>query len=258
MLCWSFRRWRSNRDGFTLIELLVVIAIIVILAGLLMPVLAEARNRARLAACLSNMKQIGAAMLQYAQDHDDRYPVCKDHLGYYDNHSIGGKQGVLITLPSGAVIGCIVPPEQRPLNRYTKSLTIWKCPREKVQRDPLGDGSHPDYEVEGTSYVANGVWYWNGVWSPSIYGRPLSKVKYPAATIVLGERGIQDFYNNHPGRGYRNHDIRQPRCAVAFADGHAEYILMTYGCWEGSQKGKPVSQAKWIMGSPDWCSAWNN
>ena len=61
------------RKGFTLIELLVVIAIIAILAAILFPVFAKAREKARQSSCLSNMKQIGLAMLQYAQDYDERW-----------------------------------------------------------------------------------------------------------------------------------------------------------------------------------------
>src|SRR5439155_3215087 len=60
-----------RRTGFTLIELLVVIAIIAILAAILFPVFAQARSKARQAACLSNAKQIGLACRMYAQDYDE-------------------------------------------------------------------------------------------------------------------------------------------------------------------------------------------
>ena len=61
-------------SGFTLVELLVVIAIIAILAAILFPVFAQAREKARQTACLSNMKQIGTALAMYAQDYDEQYP----------------------------------------------------------------------------------------------------------------------------------------------------------------------------------------
>src|SRR5947208_14150442 len=64
---------RSRRgSGFTLIELLVVIAIIAVLAAILFPVFAQARDKARSAACLSNMMQIGKALMIYAQDYDEK------------------------------------------------------------------------------------------------------------------------------------------------------------------------------------------
>ena len=70
-----------KRDGFTLIELLVVIAIITILAAILFPVFSRARENARRASCLSNAKQMGLAMLQYAQDNDEKFPIVAFYFG---------------------------------------------------------------------------------------------------------------------------------------------------------------------------------
>ncbi len=75
---------RCHNQGFTLIELLVVIAIIAILAAILFPVFAQAREKARATSCLSNAKQIGLGIMMYVQDYDEIYPRsqwCDNNLG---------------------------------------------------------------------------------------------------------------------------------------------------------------------------------
>ena len=64
----------QRRHGFTLIELLVVIAIIAVLAAILFPVFAQAREQARQTTCLSNLKQLGTGLTMYAQDYDETLP----------------------------------------------------------------------------------------------------------------------------------------------------------------------------------------
>ncbi len=99
----------SLRKGFTLIELLVVIAIIAILAAILFPVFAQAREKARQTSCLSNEKQIGLAILQYTQDYDEIYPAGVFVTAYNPN------------TPSGlGWAGQCAP--------YIKSGAIFKCP----------------------------------------------------------------------------------------------------------------------------------
>ena len=87
-------RMRAQR-GFTLIELLVVIAIIAILAAILFPVFAKARENARKSTCQSNLKQMALGVLQYAQDYDEMVP------GAYGN----SKRNTGGTLPAGPVSG---------------------------------------------------------------------------------------------------------------------------------------------------------
>src|SRR6266849_10941134 len=81
------RKIMRNR-GFTLIELLVVIAIIAMLAAILYPVFAQAREKARQGVCLSNEKQIGTAIMMYAQDYGEMYPIYdyypKEDVYWYD------------------------------------------------------------------------------------------------------------------------------------------------------------------------------
>jgi len=79
---------RRTLRAFTLIELLVVIAIIAILAAILFPVFAQAREKARQASCLSNLKQLGTAVMLYVQDYDESYPLYStypsEQLHWYD------------------------------------------------------------------------------------------------------------------------------------------------------------------------------
>jgi len=75
----------SRRAGFTLIELLVVIAIIAILAAILFPVFARAREKARQSSCLSNVKQLMLAIMQYVQDYDEKMPTCWTGASTYEH-----------------------------------------------------------------------------------------------------------------------------------------------------------------------------
>lgn len=109
---------RSN--GFTLIELLVVIAIISILASILFPVFARARENARRTSCLSNLKQIGLAMMQYTQDKDERMTP-----GFVTM----GATGAYI-LPNGQPSGSTAMLWYHMLYPYMKNIQVMNCPNE--------------------------------------------------------------------------------------------------------------------------------
>ncbi|MBC7529297.1 MAG: DUF1559 domain-containing protein [Chthonomonadaceae bacterium] len=124
--------------GFTLIELLVVIAIIAILAAILFPVFAQAREKARQTSCLSNTKQLGLGIMMYVQDYDETWPRNDDCVN-------GGTKAVE-GAPATA-IGCSGPYGDR-VNHYkwwywtypyVKNAQINVCPsRTRVESDPSG------------------------------------------------------------------------------------------------------------------------
>ncbi|MES2459287.1 MAG: DUF1559 domain-containing protein [Armatimonadota bacterium] len=118
------RRHRSN--GFTLIELLVVIAIIAILAAILFPVFAQAREKARQTSCLSNLKQIGTAVLMYSQDADEMYPPYSSSYpsGFAFSNTAYWYFGLVMQSDSAAKL----VPSAGLVQSYLKSGPVQSCP----------------------------------------------------------------------------------------------------------------------------------
>lgn len=122
---------RSRSAAFTLIELLVVMAIIAILAAILFPVFAQAREKARQTACLSNMKQIGLAVMMYTQDYDDS--IVPQHT------STCAAPGY--TLPNGSIRPGVLLWNHL-LAPYVKNYDVFNCPSYR-RADEIG---HADLE----------------------------------------------------------------------------------------------------------------
>ncbi|RYF51126.1 MAG: DUF1559 domain-containing protein, partial [Cytophagaceae bacterium] len=120
-----------HKSAFTLIELLVVIAIIAILAAILFPVFAQARDKARQASCMSNQKQFGIAFLSYASDYDDTYPLAfgKTGLGWMFNYNLRVPFDWDPANPPGSdrAEGARVA-WANSLQTYIKSWDVYKCP----------------------------------------------------------------------------------------------------------------------------------
>jgi len=155
----------KRAKGFTLIELLVVIAIIAILAAILFPVFARARENARRTSCLSNLKQIGLGWMQYVQDYDEKLP------GY----GAGGS-----TQYPGGIFEVMQP--------YLKSVQIFQCPSDSTGPRPAGAISPSGY----SDYVVNLWLAYNG----SHGAGSLAAIDSPSLVVLFND------YSSQTGRGW--------------------------------------------------------
>jgi prepilin-type N-terminal cleavage/methylation domain-containing protein/prepilin-type processing-associated H-X9-DG protein len=159
----------GKQRAFTLIELLVVIAIIAILASILFPVFARARENARRASCASNMKQIGLAVMQYTQDYDEKYPV---QLQSNPTSNVS---------PFTTATGVNVSNWALEIYPYSKSWKILTCPSaipSTSTAPPTGNDSN--------SYLGNGVIFRH----PTSGGVSMAAVQEPAGTIMVQEYSL--------------------------------------------------------------------
>jgi prepilin-type N-terminal cleavage/methylation domain-containing protein/prepilin-type processing-associated H-X9-DG protein len=139
---------KHGRQGFTLIELLVVVAIIAILAGIMFPVFAQARDKARQVSCLSNCRQIGLSVQMYGQDWDEGLPLT--------SHS-GVDAGWLTTLQA-----------------YSKSRLLNRCPSDASANLFATAGRFSSYAI-------------NAYFTPSGGYQTLAAISSPSNVVYLGE-----------------------------------------------------------------------
>ena len=194
---------RPFRKGFTLIELLVVIAIIAILAAILFPVFAAARDKARQTVCLSNEKQIVGAIIMYAQDYDERW---MDYCPGY-NMTYGGCPNTLVALKDRNL-----PNTDYILKPYIKNDDVFYCPtmhKGLANKSAFAaDKWYPSYAMNELEFApvmrypasvptihppdydpVNSHWSFTGP-----YGRLSAQQTHPSTTMVLWEHNAKDVY----------------------------------------------------------------
>jgi prepilin-type N-terminal cleavage/methylation domain-containing protein/prepilin-type processing-associated H-X9-DG protein len=243
---------RSRRRGFTLVELLVVIGIIAVLLSLLVPTLGRVRDEAKRATCMSNLRQVGAAMLMYAADNDQTFASAGNE-GYWDDPT--GKARLpndpkaywgVAYLPYAMQGKAYVGPEGERVLKTARS--IWRCPSSRVFPDPGYSDQEKtpcafglNIEVSGrpalrtkTSHIilahdapeqlldGNGDWLtdWehNSLSSPWFRrGQNLWQWRSPSFPWYMGGAGVPEYYRH--GR----------RCNVLWLDGHVDGVQESLG-----------------------------
>lgn len=218
-----------KQKGFTLIELLVVIAIIAILAAILFPVFAKAREAARSTSCISNMKQIGTAFQLYLQEWEERVPTSDmpyiwwpagDQMGEaYPGHTALQND----TMVAAAKINSI----KQQLATYVKSDAIWKCPSDSGADPKFTVGKrftsyHYRYAISHQSLWRNLHWE-NG----HAYGDPLAdnEFNYPSQFYVFSEMTPFHDFRPQPGAPANLNGwcyVPDSKWNFAFFDGHAK------------------------------------
>jgi prepilin-type N-terminal cleavage/methylation domain-containing protein/prepilin-type processing-associated H-X9-DG protein len=149
----------NRRNGFTLIELLVVVAIIAILAAMLLPALSQARERARQAVCMNNLKQMGLAVHLYLGDHDDFFPDARY------NTSLGYR------------------PWARDLRPYLKNDRIFWCPSDNAKKNLVSPCSYV-YNWQLMGYNSVGAGYSTNHWTVP---RRITAVKKTSQVILIAD-----------------------------------------------------------------------
>ena len=188
---------RGKASGFTLIELLVVIAIIAILAAILFPVFAQARDKARATACLSNLKQAGTAYMMYTQDYDETFPISVQSPTRINNvyfsppNLVKGRNDPATWLQWYGSQGANV------IYPYTKNYAVWACPSGPVTEQfpgPPAFSANFEPSVTPTKITYN----FNGLLGTA----SLAEINLPANVPLLWEGGKVQWNGsniNNPG-----------------------------------------------------------
>lgn len=225
------RQRNSKQKAFTLIELLVVISIIAVLAAILFPVFARARENARRSSCMSNLKQVGLGTMMYVQDYDEKYPICRYHPGKNQTDpAMPGAQYYVQFACEGETDGSCVT-WQDLVYPYTKSTQIFACPSQSGSNADSGL-PYPSYGYSSAISSERASRFKAG--TPRI---PVSMavVQRPAEIFMFVEFNASTAYRAEPNlQGLRARSITAATRAqviphlgganIAYADGHVKWI----------------------------------
>jgi prepilin-type N-terminal cleavage/methylation domain-containing protein len=216
------RRHRIAPIGFTLIELLVVIAIIAILAAILFPVFARARESARRTVCISNVKQIGLGWMMYVQDNDETFPPSNspNNSQWGGSTTYSNKYPCRPCRPHLKINDSIIYDPTVYAQPYIKSVDLFKCPSDvgippSLVNDP--SQGQPVWKVEKTSYCLNTVMTRVG----GLAAIPIPAETYMGAEVLSFHIGIAEAVKAWAGSTPGNTTYGPDRVAF-FVDGHAK------------------------------------
>ena len=222
-----------KRKGFTLIELLVVIAIIAILAAILFPVFAQAREKARAISCLSNLRQSGIAYAMYTQDYDETTPLQNSP-------------------PPGGYWFRLIQP-------YIKNWQLTLCPDRSVTTTKTGIKFPVELNGRLQGYGYNDGWVSDSGYGLTIQlpdgtrpGRSIASITAPADCVAFGDTYDGPGYSIAMDNIFAESDAptttkqirHNTNLNYAFVDGHAKTIKMAAGIYAGfGLTARPASEA---------------
>lgn len=200
----SSSSWRA----FTLIEVLVVVGILSLLAAILFPVFVQARDRARITSCASNLHQLGLSIVQYSADYDGRLPYAPNSM----TKQIIARPQAVYGEPLDSLI-LTLPDIRFVLRPYGATTSLFRCPSDQMPNYFLRDDptyKRTEFEQWGSSYGYDE--------DSGLASRLIESYKHPTQSILMSDT------DNFHGAGVKAPTLDQSFSNVLYVDGHVKLM----------------------------------